>query len=121
MSTPGAEAVRAAILEALATGPATKAALARRLAVRPVVLGGHVGTLESRGQVVIRGGLVALPGQLDGDEPKTEEERLREQFRMLWQRRGLLTVCPADIQDNFLRAQLSLLGMQLYGRRGSPR
>jgi hypothetical protein len=118
---PGAETIRDAIIQALAVGPMTKAELARRLALHATTLGGHLATLESRGRILIRAGQVGLPGQLDEGEPMTAEEKLHEQFKMLWQRRGYLTVCPADIQDGFIRERLSLIGNALYGRRGSPR
>jgi hypothetical protein len=119
MSTPGAEAVRTAILEVLAAGPMTKAELARRLALHGTSLGGHLAVLESRGRIRIRAGRVGLPDQLPEGEPMTDEERLREQLRQLWMQKGIVAVDPTDIPDDYLRATLCLLGMRLYGRRGA--
>lgn len=115
---PGAEALRDAILEALAAGPMTKAELAHRLGLHGTSLGGHLATLESRDRIRIRAGQVGLPGQLDEGEAKTAEEEQLEHFRQLWQQRGIAAICPADVPDSYLRQQLSLLAMALYGRRG---
>jgi DNA-binding transcriptional ArsR family regulator len=118
---PGAETLRDAILEALAAGPMTKAELARRLALHGTSLGGHLAVLETRGRILIRAGRVGLPDQLPEGETKTPEEEQLEHFRQLWQQRGIAAICPADVQDSFLRQQICLLAMELYGRRGLSR
>jgi hypothetical protein len=116
---PGADDVRRAILEALQLQPLTKGELARRLAVQARTLSGCLTCLVDRGQVVIRAGLVGLPGQLDEAETMTSEEKLHEQFKMLWQQRGVLAINPIDIEDRFVRERLCLIGIALYGRRGA--
>jgi hypothetical protein len=118
---PGAEAVRDAILEALAAGPKSKAELASQLALQPRTLSGCLTCLVDRGQVVIRAGRVGLPGMLDETEAKTDEERFHEQCAELWHQRGVLTINPVDVPDGFIRERLGLLGIALYGRRGAPR
>lgn len=117
---PGGDDVRAAILDALQLQPLTKGELTRRLAVQPRTLSGCLTCLHDRGQVVIRGGLVGLPGQIDEAEPMTADERLEETLRALWQRKGILAINPIDIEDRFIRERLGLIGIALYGRRGVP-
>jgi hypothetical protein len=116
---PNAEAVRDVIIEALAAGPKSKAELASQLALQPTTLSGCLTCLANRGQVVIRGGRVGLPGQMDETEAKTAEEELHEQLKMLWQRRGIVAVDPTDVEDNFVRERLCLFAMAMYGRRGA--
>jgi hypothetical protein len=106
-----------AIVDAIASGPLTKAELCHRLAVTNLVLNGCICGLAKGRRVMVAGDRVGLPGTLDDSEPITVEEEERERFRELWRRRGIVAIDPTDIPDDFVRERLCLFAIQLYGRR----